>query len=110
MEAEIKAEFTNNGFTFDNEEDILQKCETFFSQFVCELKNLGETQPFACLFELSGFFRSNLLHTVQAQCFRPCIQLGSISSQQVFTYFIWRRKVTFLFVIVFVGCFIFRLP
>ncbi|KAL8552556.1 hypothetical protein ACS0TY_001301 [Phlomoides rotata] len=33
MDEEIKSEFTNNGFTFDDEEDILQKCLTYCIQY-----------------------------------------------------------------------------
>ncbi|KAL7093886.1 hypothetical protein ACP275_11G067200 [Erythranthe tilingii] len=40
MEEEIKAEFTRNGFNFDDEEEILQKCLTFCIQYKLSASDL----------------------------------------------------------------------
>ncbi|XP_051122291.1 uncharacterized protein LOC127245449 [Andrographis paniculata] len=40
MEEEIKSEFTRNGFRFDNEEEILQKCLTFCIQYKLSASDL----------------------------------------------------------------------
>lgn len=87
MEDEIRAEFTKNGFSFDEEEEILEKCEfssfQSFSPFAKLKMGLKFVPSFYLSFELFEIFRPYILYTVQSQCFRSRIQLGCLLSQQV---------------------------
>lgn len=87
MEEEIKAEFNKNGFTLDEEQEILQKCECSFSfPFLPSnpVRILPQLVPFLIFFYS---LRSYILHSVQAQSFQPRFELGTFLSQQVQDFF-----------------------
>lgn len=87
MEEEIKAEFNKNGFTLDEEQEILQKCECSFSfPFLPSnpVRILPQLVPFLIFFDP---LRSYILHSVQAQSFRPRFELGPFLYQQVQGFF-----------------------
>lgn len=87
MEEEIKAEFNKNGFTLDEEQEILQKCECSFSfPFLPSnlVRILPQLVPFLIFFDP---LRSYILHSVQAQSFQPRFELGPFLYQQVQGFF-----------------------
>ena len=88
MEEEIKAEFLKSGFTLDDEEEILKKCEFFFIIIYFNFVHLSLAFIFLIIDakkrpQLFFFIRSYVLSKLQSRSFRSRLKLGGLLSQSV---------------------------